>query len=105
MLISFKQAQPVALHRLQVAALHLAQLAEIAREHRLDGRERERQRRPQLVVDVRREAALGGVELLQLVARLLDLAALQEVGEAHAVEERARHDTLRSCGKRKRQSQ
>jgi hypothetical protein len=100
-----QQPQAVALHRLEVAALHLGDRAELPAEHRLDGRQRERQRRAQLVVDVRGEATLRGVELLQLVARALDLAALEEVGEAHAIEKRACDNTLRPGCKRKHEVQ
>ncbi len=93
-----EQPQPIRVDRLQIAPLKLRQLTKLPTQHRLYRRQRQRQRRPKLVMDVRSKPRLRDIQFLQLIPRPLNLGALDVIGKTHPIQEHAGQHALYACG-------
>ena len=96
-----QQPQPVRMHRANHLPHERRQLPELPRPNALQRRQHQRQRRPQLVMQIRRKPRLGAIQLTELIAGLLELSALLEIREPKPIEQRAARDALnRGCGRK-----
>ncbi|MCZ7619358.1 MAG: hypothetical protein M5U32_13995 [Myxococcota bacterium] len=82
----FQQAQRILLHHRQIPALCLPDLPKLSRQHRIQRRQHQRQRRPQLMMNVCREPRFRLVQLPELVAGGFELYTLHKIPKPEPIE-------------------